>query len=105
VVHRTSYIRERTTYGVRRTKKLSSHPKAPDHITNSRPVMDSFYTAADVEARYNAVKKENGWSILKIYDDGGVKVIDNMGVFFLFDSFEDFMKKTTKHVARPAIRR
>jgi hypothetical protein len=67
--------------------------------------METTYTAADVEKRYNAIKKEEGWSILKIYDDGGVKVIDNMGVFFLFDSFDDFMKKTTKHSARPAIRR
>lgn len=67
--------------------------------------MDTIYTAADVEARYNAVKKEHGWSILKIYDDGGVKVIDNMGVFFLYESFDDFMKKTTRHSSRPAIRR
>ena len=64
-----------------------------------------MYTAADVEARFNAVKKERGWSILKIYDDGGVKVIDNMGVFFLYDSFDDFMKKSTSHSAKPAIRR
>lgn len=67
--------------------------------------METIYTEAEVEARYNAVKKERGWSILKIYEDGGVKVIDNMGVFFLFESFDDFMKKTTSHSSRPAIRR
>ena len=67
--------------------------------------METMYSAAEVEDRFNAVKKERGWSILKIYDDGGVKVIDNMGVFFLYDSFDDFMRKTTSHSSRPAIRR
>jgi hypothetical protein len=48
-------------------------------------------TRADVEAAFKLMKKNGDFAILKIYDDGGVKTIDGVGVQRFFEDFEEFM--------------
>jgi hypothetical protein len=50
----------------------------------------------ELEAVFKELKKRTEWSIMKIYDDGGVKLIDEYGVFKEFDHYEDFLTYVRK---------
>jgi hypothetical protein len=50
----------------------------------------------ELEAVFKELKKRTEWSIMKIYDDGGVKLIDEYGVFKEFDHYEDFLSYVRK---------
>lgn len=45
----------------------------------------------ELEAIFKDLKKRSEWSIMKIYDDGGIKLIDEFGVFKEFDHYEQFL--------------
>ena len=49
-----------------------------------------------LEAVFKDLKKRTEWTIMKIYDDGGVKLIDEYGVFREFDHYEDFLAYVRK---------
>ncbi len=51
---------------------------------------------AEIEAVFKAIKKEMEASILKIYEDGAVKIIDDYGVITIFDTYHDFLKFARK---------
>ena len=46
---------------------------------------------AELEAVFKDLKKRSEWTIMKIYDDGGVKLIDEYGVMRDFDHYEQFL--------------
>jgi hypothetical protein len=46
---------------------------------------------ADIEAAFKSIKKEIDGNIIKIYDDGGVKIIDGAGRIRFFDTPYEFM--------------
>jgi hypothetical protein len=45
----------------------------------------------ELEAIFKDLKKRSEWSIMKIYDDGAIKLIDEYGVFREFDHYEEFL--------------
>ena len=51
---------------------------------------------SEIESVFKKIKKEMEASILKIYDDGAVKIIDDYGVITIFDSYHDFLKFARK---------
>jgi hypothetical protein len=46
---------------------------------------------AELEAIFKDLKKRSEWTIMKIYDDGGIKLIDDLGIFKEFDHYEQFL--------------
>jgi hypothetical protein len=46
---------------------------------------------AEIEATFKAIKKDIDGNIIKIYDDGGVKIIDGVGRIRVFDTPYEFM--------------
>jgi hypothetical protein len=50
----------------------------------------------ELEAIFKDLKKRSEWTIMKIYDDGGVKLIDEFGVFREFDHYEEFLTYVRK---------
>lgn len=57
---------------------------------------DEAIPRAELEAIFKDLKKRSEWSIMKIYDDGGVKLIDEFGVFREFDHYEQFLAYVRK---------
>jgi hypothetical protein len=49
-----------------------------------------------IESVFKSIKKEMDASIIKIYDDGAIKVIDNYGVITNYDTYQDFLKFARK---------
>jgi len=52
---------------------------------------------AQIEAVFKEIKKAMDANILKIYDDGAIKIIDNYGVITFFDNYQDFFKHARKN--------
>jgi hypothetical protein len=48
-------------------------------------------TEAEIEATFKAIKKEIDGNIIKIFEDGGVKIIDGVGRIRFFDTPYEFM--------------
>ena len=46
---------------------------------------------AEIEATFKAIKKEIDGNIIKIYEDGGVKIIDGVGRIRVFNTPYEFM--------------
>lgn len=46
---------------------------------------------AELEAVFKDLKKRSEWTIMKIYDDGGIKLIDDLGIIREFNHYEDFL--------------
>jgi hypothetical protein len=46
---------------------------------------------AEIEATFKAIKKQIDGNIIKIYEDGGVKIIDGVGRIRVFDTSYEFM--------------
>jgi hypothetical protein len=53
----------------------------------------------EIEATFKAIKKEIDGNILKIYDDGAVKLIDNAGRIRQFDTPYEFMAFARKYLS------
>ena len=47
---------------------------------------------AELDAAFKNLKKNANAFIMKVYDDGGVKIIDNQGVVTVFDTYQEFLK-------------
>lgn len=45
----------------------------------------------EIEAAFKAIKKEIDGSIIKVYNDGSVKIVDNAGVMYYFETYEEFL--------------
>jgi hypothetical protein len=50
----------------------------------------------ELEAAFKNLKKNSNASIMKIYDDGAVKLIDNQGVIRVFATYQEFLKYARK---------
>jgi hypothetical protein len=50
----------------------------------------------DLEAAFKNLKKSGKAAIMKVYDDGGVKLIDNQGVMTVFNTYHEFLKYARK---------
>ncbi len=56
----------------------------------------SLITDAEVQAAFKAIKNDIDGSLIKIYEEGGAKVIDSAGVSRTFATHEEFMKFARK---------
>jgi hypothetical protein len=50
----------------------------------------------ELEAAFKNLKKSGKAAIMKVYDDGGVKLIDNQGVMTVFNTYSEFLKFARK---------
>ena len=55
---------------------------------------------SEIEATFKAIKKEIDGNILKIYEDGGVKIIDGAGRIRTFDTPYEFMAFARKYMTK-----
>jgi hypothetical protein len=55
-------------------------------------MQEQAVTPEEVKAKFDSLKKERGWAILKQYEDGALKIIDDYGVMLTFDNGEEFMR-------------
>ena len=46
---------------------------------------------SELESVFKDLKKRTQWTYMKIYDDGGVKLVDDYGIFKEFDHYEEFL--------------
>ena len=46
---------------------------------------------AELEAVFKDLKKRSKWTYMKIYEDGGIKLVDDFGIFKEFDHYEQFL--------------
>jgi len=51
----------------------------------------------EIEAAFKAIKKDIDGNILKIFDDGSVKIIDGVGRIRFFDTPYEFMAFAKQH--------
>ena len=50
----------------------------------------------ELDAAFKNLKKNSNAFIMKVYDDGGVKLIDNQGVIKVFNTYREFLKYARK---------
>jgi hypothetical protein len=53
----------------------------------------------ELEAAFKNLKKNGTAAYMKVYEDGGVKLIDNQGVITVFETYHDFLKHARRYTA------
>ncbi len=53
---------------------------------------DNAIPQAEIEAAFKKIKKLIEGNILKIYDDGAIRLIDNYGIVQEFEFYEEFLE-------------
>lgn len=51
---------------------------------------------AELEAVFKDLKKRTKWTYMKIYPDGGIKLVDDFGIFKEFDHYDEFLAYVRK---------
>jgi hypothetical protein len=59
--------------------------------------IDEEIPREEMEAAFKSLKKNGTAAIMKIYEDGGVKLIDNVGVITVFQTPTEFLKYARKN--------